>query len=97
MAKTVSEKGARPVTSSGGPISVATSSEARRVYVLSLLYFPSMREEARTLLNSSYEFYLLMQSLDNFDPQKLTEITSNYRAAKKALDDLTSLEAEKIT
>lgn len=72
------------------------SSEARRVYVLSLLYFPPFRLEARSLLEASYDFYRSMSGAQ-VDQALMSDAASRFRLAKTALDDLITIEAEKIT
>ncbi|WP_310598811.1 hypothetical protein [Desulfobulbus sp.] len=97
LTKAVSEKDARRVSSNGQNQPVALSSEARRVYVLSLLYFPSMQEEAKTLLNSTYAFYQLMMHPKNITQEELGDSTEKFSTSKKSLDDLIIMEAQKIT
>lgn len=84
-------------TSASAPQAAALSAEVRRVYVLSLLYFPPLREESRNLLNATVGIYLLMRNAKSTDEEKIQELGSNFGAAKKALDALIIIEAEKIT
>lgn len=79
------------------PQSAALSAEVRRVYVLSLLYFPPLREESRNLLNATHGLYLLMGNAKATDEEKIQELGANFGAAKKALDALIRIEAEKIS
>lgn len=70
--------------------------ESRRVYVLSLLYFPALRKDAQSLLNSAYSFHSLVVSYTLADPEKMQDVVSKFGEAKATLDKLIIVEAEKI-
>ena len=78
---------------------VTLCAPARRVHVLSLLYFPALREDASLLLRSTYETYACLTN--DTDPVakvevKLAEASKTFRVAANNLDTLAAHEARKL-
>jgi len=67
---------------------VVLSNEARRVYVLSLIYFPSLRKESKTLLDVSNKIYILASSQGQLDADKFKIASAQFSASIKSLDKL---------
>ena len=79
-----------------GPHAVALSAEARRVYILSLLYFPRLKAESRTLMNALGVLYTMVNDETAVVEATLKQAAGDFAAAKKALDDLIALEAKNV-
>jgi hypothetical protein len=75
---------------------VSLSAEAKRVYVLSLLYFPTMREESRKLLMSLNTLYSIAVDEHPIDNDKFKKATVDFAESKKALDNLIEAQARII-
>jgi len=73
------------------------SAQARRVYVLSLLYFPELQCESRRLMKASNNLHLLSADAKDIDVEKMQAAAIEFGAALKALDSLISQAAKKIT
>lgn len=97
MIDTASERGVRLAALGEGRQFLAVSAEARRVHVLALMYFPSMKEEAKNLLTASHDMYLQFSHSPDIDREKLQDATNRFGAARKAIDNLVTAEAKKIT
>ena len=75
---------------------VSLSTESRRVYVLSLLYFPDLRDDSKKFFNATSDMYLQFTA-KSVDIEQIHELTSAYALAKKNIDELVKIEAEKLT
>lgn len=75
--------------------SPAASAEGRRVYVLSLLYFPLLKEESRRLLAALDSLYLTANG-EKVDMERLAKTAGDFAAAREALDALITIESGKI-
>lgn len=93
---TLAAKDATHVSSTTRPGPASLSVDARRVYVLSLLYFPELRGESQKFLNASHGLYLQITA-KSVEEETLVAFSTNFSLAKKALDELIKIEAEKIT
>ena len=93
----ISEKGVRHANEVGNPQFLLDSKEARRVYVLALLYFPSLRHEAKNLYKASADFYIQACDVASINLEKIQKAASSLGSAKNALDKQIAYEAEKLT
>lgn len=73
------------------------SVEARRVHVLSLLYFPNLKQQSSKLAKSSSALYLEAARGVKFDKEKFQKATTKFGAAFGELEKLIEREAKKIT
>lgn len=70
--------------------------EARRVHVLSLLYFPTLKQQSRKLAKSSTALYIEASGV-TLDKEKFLKDGNEFRAAFEELETLIEQEAKKIT
>lgn len=77
----------RPGSPPADALSQSASMPARRVYVLALLYFPALRDDARTLMNSCNGIYLTATAPGLIDQATLGEAVKQFRAALGALTE----------
>lgn len=73
-----------------------SSDEARRVYVLSLLYFPHLITESQRVMTSLNTLHFLSDELQ-VNNEKLKQAADDFGAAKKALEALVTVESKKLT
>lgn len=85
-----------PRLSSSSAESVPLSVSARRVHVLALLYFPALNADAKSLLKATYLFYSELTSGSPADMTRQQEIAQELNVARRNLDTLARLEAEKL-
>ena len=85
-----------PKLSSSCDESVRLSVSARRVYVLALLYFPALKNDAKNFLDSTYGFYRVVTSAVPQEQESIIEISEAFKAAKANMDSLAVIEAEKL-
>ena len=75
---------------------VALSTEARRVYVLSLIYFPTLRAEAHILLNTCNNIYAISISKAKINVDEFTSQTKKFRTSVDNFDKLIPKVAKEI-
>ncbi|OZY84837.1 hypothetical protein CBP51_16890 [Cellvibrio mixtus] len=73
-----------------------SSEEARRVYVLSLLYFPRLLPESQRVMTALNTLHFLSDE-PKINNEKLVQAAKDFAAAKKALEELIAEEAKKLT
>ncbi|WP_339615226.1 hypothetical protein [uncultured Gilvimarinus sp.] len=83
-------KSVKPHASSGE--SPRSSDEARRVHVLSLLYFPRLKLESQRLMNALNTLYFGGVT----DEEMVMKATNKFSDSKDALERLITEEAEKL-
>lgn len=77
------------------PQATHLSGEARRAYVLALLYFPGLTDEAKRLRDAVNAMYGSVTS-GAVDMKKLGEASTAFNAARQALDKLITEEAKRL-
>lgn len=86
---------AHPTVSSAAPAPLALSAEARRVYVLALLYFPALRDDARTML-SALDAMHGMRTPGSDPNTELPRHVAAFATARKRMDELIALQAQRL-
>jgi len=73
---------------------LSLSVEARRVYVLALIYFPDLRPAARRLLNASATIYSLLGGFGPLDDDELSAAANEFSQSISGIDDLVAKTAK---